>query len=160
MPDKKESLAYFLLCLLLLSCATTTKAPDPRVLTKQVAALAVECHQAVENFSESPTLDKRRREVLQKLKALNSALSDSAEYEREARSANSVDLVNANRAFWEAGQAWGNCSLEYNQVLVAVGEREAADFNYQGLLARLTGPQFFPITRKVRAAREELRRLE
>jgi hypothetical protein len=39
---------------------------------------------------------------------------------------------------------------------VAIGEREAARHNYQGLLARLTGPQFVAERRLVQAALNEL----
>lgn len=133
--------------------------PDLVALTKQAAALGADCNQSVERFAVTPG-DKPRQEVLVRLKTLNSMLSETAEYEREARQMNSVDLINANRAFLEAGRAWGLCSLEYNKVLVAMGERKAARYNYNGILARLTGPQFVPITRRVQAAMQELRRSE
>ena len=148
-------IGFFLL--VVASCAPS--APNLRALTKQAAALGADCNQSVARFAAAPT-DKTRQEVLGKLKALNTALSETSEYEREARQANAVDLINANRAFLETGRAWGVCSLAYNEVLVAVGEREAAKYNYRGLLARLTGPQFVPITREVRAAMEELRSSE
>jgi hypothetical protein len=160
----------FLLLLASASCAPSvpnrggadqnlSSAPDLVALTKQVAALGGDCKQSVERFAETPS-DKPRREVLVKLKALNGVLNETAQYEREARQMNSVDLINANRAFLEAGRAWGICSLEYNRVLVTIGERKAARYNYNGILARLNGPQFVPITRKVQAAMQELRRSE
>jgi hypothetical protein len=87
---------------------------------------------------------------------LNAALIETAGYEKAARRTNSVDLIDANRAFMETGRAWANCSLKYNKVLVAIGGREAARHNYQGLLARLTAPQFVAERRLVQAALNEL----
>jgi len=138
---------------------TLSGSPDLMALTKQAAALGTDCNESVERFAGTPS-DKPRQEVLVKLKALNSVLSKTAEHEREARQMNSVDLINANRAFLEAGRAWGLCSLSYNKVLVTIGERKAARYNYNGILTRLTGPQFVPITRKVQAAMQELRKSE
>lgn len=138
---------------------TLSGSPDLVALTKQAATLGTDCNQSVERFAGTPG-DRPRHDVLVKLKALNNVLSETAEYEREARQMNSVDLINANRAFLEAGRAWGLCSLEYNKVLVTIGEHKAARHNYSGILARLTGPQFVPITRKVQAAMQELRRSE
>jgi hypothetical protein len=138
---------------------TLSGSPDLVAITKQASAMGADCNQSVERFAVTPS-DKPRHEVLVKLKALNSMLSETAEYEREARQINSVELINANRAFLEAGRAWGLCSLEYNRVLVTIGERKAARYNYNGILVRLTGPQFAPITRKVRVAMQELRRSE
>ncbi|HZC68829.1 MAG TPA: hypothetical protein VE201_09455 [Nitrospirales bacterium] len=94
--------------------------------------------------------------MLSKLKDLNDALIKMAGYEREARQTNSVDLIDANRAFLETGRAWGSCSLEYNRVLVAMGERDIARHNYQGLLSRLTAPQFAAERRQIQQALDEL----
>jgi len=143
-------------CLLAVtSCAPT--APNLRALTKQASAVGSACHQSAARFAAAPTREARQ-EVLGKLTELNEALIQAAEYEHEARRSNSVDLVDANRAFLEAGRAWGRCSLQYNRVLVAIGERKAARQNYQGLLARLTGPQFVAERRQVQTALEELDR--
>ncbi len=103
----------------------------------------------------APTAEARRQ-VLTRLKDLNDALIETARHEREARRTNSVDLIDANRAFLEMGRAWGACSLNYNKVLVATGEHDAARHNYQGLLARLTGPQFVAERRQIQEALDEL----
>ena len=162
-PPSSRARGIGFLLLVLASCAPSVpnlgSAPNLSGLTKQAVRLGADCNQSARRFAAAPT-DKARQEVLGKLGALNSVLGETAEYEREARLANAVDLIKANRAFLESGRAWGLCSLEYNEVLVAVGDRETARYNYEGLLARLTGPQFVPITRKVRAALEELRRSE
>ncbi len=117
--------------------------------------MSAACDQAVTRFAAAPG-GETRRDVLGQLKELNMALIEAAGYEKEARRTNSVDLIDANRAFLETGRAWSNCSLKYNKVLMAIGEREAARHNYQGLLARLTGPQFVAERRLVQAALNEL----
>ena len=115
--------------------------PNYRAFMKQADSLGAACNQAAAQFAVTPTTEARQ-EALSKLKDLNDALIKTAGYEREARRTNSVDLIDANRAFLETGRAWGSCSLEYNRVLVAIGERDTARHNYQGLLSRLTAPQF------------------
>lgn len=142
-----------LVLLALASCAPT--APNLRALTKQAGSLGAACSQAASRFVVTPTAEARR-EVLGKLKDLNEALVKTAGYEQEARRTNSVDLIDANRAFLETGRAWTSCSLKYNKVLMAAGEHEAARHNYQGLLARLTGPQFVAERHLVQAALNEL----
>lgn len=129
----------------------TSCAPSLPTLTTQATSLGTACDHAVERFATTPT-KALRQDVLDRLKALNAALIETAEHEQQARRFNSVDLPDANRALLETGTAWGTCSLRYNGVLVAIGERDAARYNYRGLLERLTGPQFTPITRKIRAA--------
>ena len=130
-------------------------APSYRTLAKRADSLGVICSQAAAQFSLTPTAETRR-EALGRLKILNDALIETAGYEREARRTNSVDLIDANRAFLETGRAWVDCSLKYNAVLVAIGERGAARHNYAGLLARLDGPQFAAERRRIQAALEEL----
>ena len=144
-----------LFLLLVAACAPTQ--PNLRALTKQAAARGVACGQAVARFAAAPGGDVRR-DVLGRLKELNAALIETAGYEQEARRTNSVDLIDANRAFLEAGRAWTNCSLKYNRVLAATGERDAARHNYTGLLARLEGPQFVAERRRIQAALAELDR--
>jgi len=129
--------------------------PNLRALAKQSAVRGVACDQAVARFAAAPG-GGTRQDVLGQLKELNAALIETAGYEKEARRTNSEDLIDANRAFLETGRAWANCSLKYNKVLVAIGGREAARNNYQGLLARLTGPQFVAERRLVQAALNEL----
>jgi len=102
--------------------APTACAPNYRALTNEASALGAACIQAAAQFAVTLT-PEARREVLNQLTALNDALIETAGYEREARRTNSVDLIDANRAFLETGRAWGICSLEYNKVLVAIGER-------------------------------------
>jgi len=129
--------------------------PNYRAFTKQADSLGAVCNQAAAQFIVTPTMEARR-EVLSKLKDLNDALIRTAGYEREARRTNSVDLIDANRAFLETGRAWGSCSIEYNRVLVAIGERDTARHNYQGLLARLAAPQFVAERRQIQQALDEL----
>ena len=135
--------------------APTACAPNYRALTNEASALGAACIQAAAQFAVTLT-PEARREVLNQLTALNDALIETAGYEREARRINSVDLIDANRAFLETGRAWGNCSLEYNKVLVAIGERDAARHNYLGLLSRLTFPQFVAERRQIQLALDEL----
>ncbi len=142
-----------LFLLVLAACAPT--APNYRVLTKQSAARGSACGQAVARFAAAPG-GETRQDILGQLKELNAALIETAEYEKEARRTNSVDLIDANRAFLETGRAWANCSLKYNKVLVAIGDRDVARHNYMGLLVRLTGPQFVSERRLVQAALNEL----
>ena len=118
-----------------LLCASTACAPNYRALTNEASALGTACNQATAQFAVTLTTEARR-EVLSQLTALNDALIETAGYEREARRTNSVDLIDANRAFMETGRAWGSCSLEYNKVLVAIGERDAARHNYQFVAER------------------------
>jgi len=138
-----------------LLCASTACAPNYRALTNEASALGAACNQATAQFAVTLT-PEARREVLSQLTALNDALIETAGYEREARRTNSVDLIDANRAFLETGRAWGSCSLEYNKVLVGIGERDAARHNYQGLLSRLTAPQFVAERRQIQQALDEL----
>jgi len=142
-----------LFLLVLAACAPT--APNYRALTKQSAARGAVCAQAVARFAAAPG-GETRQDILGQLKELNAALIETAEYEKEARRTNSVDLIDANRAFLETGRAWANCSLKYNKVLVAIGDRDVARHNYMGLLVRLTGPQFVSERRLVQAALNEL----
>ena len=137
-------------CLFVVTACTTTE-PNLRALMKQAIARGAACNEAAARFAAAPAVETRR-EVLGKLRELNDALIDTAEYEREARRVNSVELIDANRAFLETGRAWGRCSLEYNKVLVAIGERRSARQNYQGVLARLTAPQFAAERRQIQAA--------
>ena len=137
------------------SCATT--ALNMRAVTKQASALGVACNQSALRFAASPAAEARQ-DALRRLKELNDTLIETAEYEREARRVNSVELIDANRAFLEAGRAWGDCSLKYNKVLVAIGEHQAARRNYEGVFARLTGPQFAAERRQIQAALAELDR--
>lgn len=125
--------------------------PNLRALTKQSAARGAACDQAAVRFAAAPA-GETRQEVLRQLKELNAAVIETAGYEREARLTNSEDLIDANRAFLETGRAWANCSLKYNKVLVAIGERDTARHNYEGVLARLTGPQFVAERRRIQAA--------
>ena len=129
--------------------------PNYRAFTKQADSLGAVCNQAAAQFIVTPTMEARR-EVLSKLKELNDALIRTAGYEREARRTNSVDLIDANRAFLETGRAWGSCSIEYNRALVAIGERDSARHNYQGLLSRLAAPQFVAERRQIQQALDEL----
>jgi len=129
--------------------------PNYRAFTKQADSLGAVCNQAAAQFIVTPTMEARR-EVLSKLKDLNDALIRTAGYEREARRTNSVDLIDANRAFLETGRAWGSCSIEYNRALVAIGERDSARHNYQGLLSRLAAPQFVAERRQIQQALDEL----
>ena len=129
--------------------------PNYRAFTKQADSLGAVCNQAAAQFIVTPTMEARR-EVLSKLKDLNDALIRTAGYEREARRTNSVDLIDANRAFLETGRAWGSCSIEYNRALVAIGERDTARHNYQGLLSRLAAPQFVAERRQIQQALDEL----
>src|SRR2546428_10464204 len=138
-----------------LLCASTACAPNYRALTNEASALGAACNQATAQFAVTLT-PEARREVLSQLTALNDALIETAGDEREARRDNSVDLIDANRAFLETGRAWGSCSLEYNKVLVAIGEPDAARHNYQGLLSRLTAPQFVAERRQIQQALDEL----
>ena len=147
--------AVRLIALAVLLAAPTACTPNYRVLTQQVDSLSAACTQAAAQFAVTPTTESRQ-EVLGKLKDLNDALIKTAGYERKARRTNSVDLIDANRAFRETGRAWGSCSLEYNRVLVAVGERDTARHNYQGLLSRLTAPQFVAERRQIQQALDEL----
>ncbi len=135
--------------------APTACAPNYRALTNEASALGAACIQAAAQFAVTLT-PEARREVLNQLTALNDALIETAGYEREARRTNSVDLIDANRAFLETGRAWGICSLEYNKVLVAIGERDAARHNYLGLLSRLTFPPFVAERRQIQLALDEL----
>ena len=48
--------------------------------------------------------------------------------------------------------------LAPGRTLVAIGEVDAARYNYQGLLSRLTGPQFVSERRQIQAALQELDR--
>ena len=129
----------------------------PRPTVVRVALLLTYVGVAVATAQFAVTLTpEARREVLNQLTALNDALIETAGYEREARRTNSVDLIDANRAFLETGRAWGICSLEYNKVLVAIGERDAARHNYLGLLSRLTFPQFVAERRQIQLALDEL----
>ena len=139
----------------MVSCAPP--AENYRTLTKQAGTLGAACNEAAVRFAAEPTKEMRR-EVLAKLKELNAALIEAAGHEREARRSNSVDLVDANRAFHETGRAWGGCSLKYNRTLVAIGEVDAARYNYQGLLNRLAGPQFVSERRQIQAALQEIER--
>jgi hypothetical protein len=155
-------LLYGFLLLALMSCAPTppigsTTGPNLRALTKQAISLGTACDTAAARFAAAPTKEMRR-EVLARLKELNAALIEAAGYEREARRSNSVDLVDANRAFHETGRAWGGCSLKYNRTLMAIGEVDTARYNYQGLLDRLTGPQFVSERRQIQTALRELER--
>lgn len=145
------------LAVALAACASTLSAPNYRTLTKQSAVRGAVCSQAVARFADAPH-GETRQAALGQLKELNAALIETAGYEREARRTNSVDLIDANRAFLETGRAWAACSLKYNAVLVAIGERDAARHNYAGLLARLDGPQFAAERRRIQAALEELDR--
>lgn len=138
---------------MLASCAPS--ASNLRALTKQSAARGVTCDQAAARFADAPS-GETRQDVLGRLKELNAALIETAGYEQEARRTNSVDLIDANRAFLETGRAWAHCSLKYNRVLVTIGERDAARHNYAGLLARLAGPQFVAEHRRIQAALGEL----
>jgi hypothetical protein len=124
---------------------------------KRATTLSAACNQAAARFAAAP-IRETRLEVLGRLKELNAAMVETAEFEREARRSNSVDLVDANRAFLETGRAWGSCSLQYNRTLVAIGEVDAARYNYQGLLNRLAGPQFVSERRQIQAALHELER--
>ena len=135
--------------------AQTACMPNYRAFTKQADSLGAVCNQAAAQFIVTPTMEARR-EVLSKLKDLNDALIRTAGYEREARRTNSVDLIDANRAFLETGRAWGSCSIEYNRALVAIGERDSARHNYQGLLSRLAAPQFVAERRQIQQALDEL----
>jgi len=144
-----------LIALTFLLCALPACAPSYHTFTKQADSLGAACNQDVALFAATLT-PEARREVLSKLNALNDALIKTAGYEREARRTNSVDLIDANRAFLETGRAWVICSLEYNRSLVAIGERDAARHNYQGLLSRLTTPQFVAERRQVQQALDEL----
>jgi hypothetical protein len=139
------------------ACASFLPGPDYRALTKQAGTLGAACNEAATRFAVAPT-GTTRQEVLARLKELNAALIETAQYERDARRTNSVDLVDANRAFLETGRAWGGCSMKYNQVLVVLGELEAARYNYQGLLTRLAGPQFRAERRQVQTALDDLDR--
>ena len=144
-----------LIALTFLLCALPACAPSYRTFMKQADSLGAACNQAAAQFAFTLT-PEARREVLSKLNALNDALITTAGYEREARRTNSVDLIDANRAFLETGRAWVSCSLEYNRVLVAIGERDAARHNYQGLLSRLTAPQFVAERRQIQQALDDL----
>lgn len=139
------------------ACTVIRPAPNYRALTKQAAARGVACDQAVARLAAAPG-GETRQDVLGQLKELNKALIETAGYEQEARRENSVDLIDANRAFLETGRAWTNCSLKYNRVLAAIGERDTARHNYTGLLARLEGPQFVAERRRIQAALDELGR--
>ena len=143
------------IALAFLLLALTACTPNYRALTQQADSLGAACTQAAAQFAVTPTTESRQ-EVLGKLKDLNDALIKTAGYERKARRTNSVDLIDANRAFRETGRAWGSCSLEYNRVLVAIGERDAARYNYEGLLSRLNAPQFVAERRHVQEALDEL----
>ena len=143
-----------LFLLAMVACAT---APDYHAFTKQAGARGAACNEAAARFAATPN-GEMRQDVLTRLKELNAALIETAEYERAARRSNSVDLVDANRAFLETGRAWGNCSLQYNRTLVAIGEVDAARYNYQGLLNRLAGPQFVSERRQIQAALHEIAR--
>jgi hypothetical protein len=135
--------------------ALTACAPNYRDLMQHADSLGAACTQAAAQFAVTAAMEARQ-EVLSRLKELNDALIKTAGYEREARHTNSVDLIDANRAFRETGRAWGSCSLEYNRVLVAIGERDAARYNYEGLLSRLNAPQFAAERRQVQEALAEL----
>jgi len=152
------ALVIAMLAVALTACASILSAPNYRALTKQSAARAAACEQAVARFADALS-GETRQDVLGRLKELNAALIETAEYEKEARRTNSVDLIDANRAFLETGRAWAHCSLKYNRVLVTIGERDAARHNYyMGLLARLAGPQFAAERRLIQAALDELDR--
>ena len=146
-----------MLTVALTACASILSVPNYRALTKQAAARGAACGQAVARFAAAPG-GEMRQDVLERLKELNVVLIETAGYAQEARRENSVDLIDANRAFLETGRAWANCSLKYNRALVAVGERDAARHNYVGLLARLEGPQFVAERRRIQAALDELGR--
>ena len=135
----------------------TACAPSLPALTKQAVTFGAACDQAAARFAAAPG-GETRQDVLGQLKELNAALIETAGYEKAARRTNSVDLIDANRAFLETGRAWANCSLKYNKVLVAIGERDAARHNYVGLLPRLEGPQFIAERRRIQAALDELDR--
>lgn len=140
------------------ACTSSVLSPaNYRALTKQSAARGTACNQAAARFAAAPS-GEARRDVLERLKELNGALIETAGYAQEARRENSVDLIDANRAFLETGRAWANCSLQYNTVLVVIGERDAARHNYTGLLARLEGPHFVAERRRIQAALDELGR--
>lgn len=139
------------------ACTVIRPAPNFRALTKQAAARGTACDQAAARFAAAPG-GEMRRDVLGRLRELNEALIETAGYAQEARRENSVDLIDANRAFLETGRAWTNCSLKYNKVLAAIGERDAARHNYTGLLARLEGTQFVAERRRIQAALDELSR--
>lgn len=130
-------------------------APSYRTLAKRADSLGVACNQAAARFAAAPS-GETRQELQGRLTELNEALIETSGYEQEARRANSTDLIDANRAFLETGRAWANCSLQYNAVLVVTGERDAARHNYEGLLARLAGPQFVAERRRIQAAMNEL----
>jgi hypothetical protein len=135
--------------------APTACMPNYRAFMQRADSLGAACNQAVAQFGVTPTTEARQV-VLSKLKSLNDALIKTARHERKARRTNSVDLIDANRAFLETGRAWGSCSLEYNRVLIAIGERDTARHNYQGLLSRLTDPQFVAERRQIQLALDEL----
>ena len=139
----------------LTACTSILSVPNYRALTKHAAARGAACDQAAVRFAAAPG-GEMRRDVLERLKELNVVLIETAGYAQEARRENSVDLIDANRAFLETGRAWANCSLQYNGTLVAAGERDAARHNYQGVLVRLSGPQFIAERRLVQAALNEL----
>ena len=151
------ALVVAVLAVVLTACASTLSSANYRALTKQAAARGAACGQAVARFAAAPG-GEMRQDVLERLKELNAALIETAGYEQEARRENSVDLIDANRAFLETGRAWTNCSLKYNRVLAAIGERDAARHNYTGLLARLEGPQFVTERRRIQTALDELGR--
>lgn len=151
------ALVIAVLAAVLTACAGILPGPSYRTLAKRGDSLGTACSQAAAQFSVTPTAETRR-EVLGRLTILNDALIETAGYEQEARRTNSVDLIDANRAFLETGRAWASCSLQYNAALVAIGERDTARRNYAGLLARLEGPQFVPERRRIQAALEELAR--
>ena len=155
MGRKKIIPAARLIALAFLLVAPTACMPNYRAFMKQADSLGAACNQAAAQLAVTPTTEARQ-EALSKLKDLNDALIKTAGYEREARRTNSVDLIDANRAFLETGRAWGSCSLEYNRVLVAIGERDTARHNYQGLLSRLTAPQFVAERRQIQQALDEL----
>ena len=146
-----------MLAVVLTACASILSVPNYRALTKQSVARGTACNQAAARFAAAPS-GEARRDVLERLKELNSALIETAGYAQETRRENSVDLIDANRAFLETGRAWAGCSLKYNTVLVAIGERDAARHNYTGLLARLEGPHFVAERRRIQAALDELGR--
>ena len=146
-----------MLTVALTACASILSVPNYRALTKHAAARGAACGQAVARFAAAPG-GEMRQDVLERLKELNVVLIETAGYAQEARRENSVDLIDANRTFLETGRAWANCSLKYNVVLAAIGERDAARHNYVGLLARLEGPQFVAERRRIQAALDELGR--
>ena len=157
---KPYSFAFLIsvaLLIALAACASSPPTANYRVFTKQAAARGAACDQAAARFTAAPG-GETRQEVLGRLKELNAALIETSGYEQEARRANSVDLIDANRAFLETGRAWANCSIKYNRVLAAIGERDAAWHNYAGLLARLGGPQFVAERRRIQTALDELDR--